>query len=34
MSYTIYQAAGWHGEPSDPVIGTTDDEREAAIRAH
>ena len=31
--YTIYKAAGWHGEPSDPVIGTTDDENEAAMRA-
>ena len=32
-SYTIYRAPGWHGEPSDPVIGRTDDEREAAMRA-
>ena len=33
MKYTIYQAAGWHGEPEDPVLATTDDEREAAMRA-
>lgn len=33
MTYTIYRAAGWHGEPTDPVIGETDDRREAAMRA-
>lgn len=31
--YTIYRAPGWHGEPEDPVIGTTNDEREAAMTA-
>ena len=31
--YTIYKAAGWHGESNDPAIATTDDEREAAMRA-
>lgn len=31
--YTVYKAAGWHGEPIDPVILRTDDEREARMRA-
>lgn len=31
--YTIYRAAGWHGEPEAPIIGETDDKREAALRA-
>ena len=33
MTYTIYRAPGWHGEPTDPVIDTTEDERTAAMRA-
>lgn len=33
MAYTIYQAAGWHGEPEDPVIGRTEDMHEAAMMA-
>jgi len=33
MKYTIYKAPGWHGESDDPIIGTTDDERDAAMRA-
>jgi hypothetical protein len=31
--YQIYRAPGWHGEPDDPLIAETDDEREAALRA-
>ena len=31
--YTVFRAPGWHGEPSDPIILETDDEREAAMRA-
>jgi len=31
--YAIYQAPGWHGQPDDPVICTTDDETRAAMRA-
>lgn len=33
MTYTIYRAPGWHNEPTDPVIGVTDDEHEAAMMA-
>ena len=33
MKYTIYKAPGWHGDPTDPIIRETDDEREAAMRA-
>ena len=33
MMYTVHRAPGWHGDPGDPVIMTTDDEREAALRA-
>lgn len=33
MAYKIYQSPGWHGEPSDPVIHETDDEREASLMA-
>lgn len=32
-TYTIYKAPGWHGEPCDPVLTQTDDEREAAMLA-
>ena len=31
--YTIYRAAGWHGEPNDPMIAEVEDEREAAMLA-
>lgn len=31
--YEIYQAAGWHGYPEDPLICTTEDRREAALMA-
>jgi hypothetical protein len=31
--YNVYKAAGWHGDPTDPVILETDDEHEAAMRA-
>lgn len=31
--YHIYRAPGWHGEPSDPLIERTNDERYAAMRA-
>ena len=33
MRYQVYQAAGWHGEPSDPLLMETDDERRAAMLA-
>ena len=33
MEYTVHQAPGWHGAPSDPVIMTTDDIHAAALRA-
>lgn len=33
MSYTIYRAPGWHREPYDPPICTTDDRDEAALMA-
>lgn len=33
MNYTVYRAAGWHGEPDDPVVLETDDEKEAAMLA-
>lgn len=31
--YKIYQSPGWHSQPDDPEIGSTDDEREAAMLA-
>lgn len=31
--YEIYKAPGWHSELDDPVIATTDDARDAAMRA-
>ncbi len=33
MHYTIYRAPGWHGEPTDPVIGHVETERQAALMA-
>jgi uncharacterized protein YlaI len=33
MTYTIYSRPGWHGEAYDPVIDTTESEREAAMLA-
>ncbi len=33
MEYTVRKAPGWHGEPCDPVVCTTEDEREAAMLA-
>jgi len=31
--YIIYRAPGWHGEPKDPVIATTNDRNKAAMMA-
>lgn len=33
MTYFIHKAPGWHNEPEDPVIETTEDETYAAMRA-
>ena len=32
-TFHVYQAPGWHGQPDDPCILVTHDEREAAMRA-
>jgi len=33
MMYRVLQAPGWHGDPDDPLLMETEDEREAAMRA-
>jgi len=33
MKYQVYQVAGWHGEPDDPLLHETDDEQEASLMA-